>query len=253
MEELGLRGIHCGSARRARAGLGEHRPAPSRGLGRDRDAPARLARIEGDLYYLEFDSREPYPFEDASFDWAHAEHFIEHLELEEAIGWLTDVRRLLKPGGHVRLSTPDLRRYIEGYLDPGNGFFAEHRGRLSGCARSRTPSVPDRPGWMVNQIFYRWGHKWIFDFEEIRFAAEQAGFDPAGVISGASTRAAVAEVAAMDIQGATTRASTSSSPRAERLLRETTNADLARRGFELWNERRFDELLASSTMTPSGT
>lgn len=26
-------------------------------------------------------------------------------------------------------------------------------------------------------------------------------------------------------------------------MRETTNADLARRGFELWNERRFDELL----------
>jgi ketosteroid isomerase-like protein len=26
-------------------------------------------------------------------------------------------------------------------------------------------------------------------------------------------------------------------------VRETTNADLARRGFELWNERRFDDLL----------
>jgi ketosteroid isomerase-like protein len=26
-------------------------------------------------------------------------------------------------------------------------------------------------------------------------------------------------------------------------VRETTNADLTRRGFELWNERRFDDLL----------
>ena len=60
--------------------------------------------------------------------------------------------------------------------------------------------VPDRPGWMVNQIFFRWGHKWIFDFEEIRFAAEQAGFDPAGVIQRSFGEGSSGEVAAMDIQ-----------------------------------------------------
>lgn len=42
-------------------------------------------------------------------------------------------------------------------------------------------------------------------------------------------------------------------------MRETTNADLARRGFEHWNERRFDKLIESFhedavwDMTPFGT
>ena len=200
VQELGLRGIHCGSARRLVPGWVNTDRMHLKAWDETETAPGRLACAEGTLHYLEFDSREPYPFEDGSFEWAHAEHFIEHLELDEVIAWLTDVRRILKPGGHVRLSTPDLRRYIEGYLDPGNGFFAEHRSRLSGMRAFRETSVPDRAGWMVNQIFYRWGHRWIFDFDEIRFAAEQAGFDPAGVIQQSFGEGKVAEVAAMDIE-----------------------------------------------------
>lgn len=199
MEELGLRGLHCGSARELARGWVNTDQRHLEAWDETATAPGRLARIQGDLHYLEFDSREPYPFEDGSFEWAHAEHFIEHLKLEEVIGWLTDVRRVLKPGGHVRLSTPDLRRYVEGYLDRGNGFFEEHRRRLSGMRVFKDAGVPDRPGWMVNQIFFRWGHKWIFDFEEIRFAAEQAGFDPAGVIQRSFGEGSVGEVAAMDI------------------------------------------------------
>jgi predicted SAM-dependent methyltransferase len=199
MQDLGLRGIHCGSARRLFPGCVNTDQLHLKAWDETATEPGRLACGEGELYYLEFDSREPYPFEDRSFEWAHSEHFIEHLELDEVIGWLTDLRRLLKPGGIVRLSTPDLRRYIEGYLDRGNGFFEEHRSRLSGMRPFRENGVPDRPGWMVNQIFYRWGHRWIFDFEEIRFAAEQAGFDPAGVTQRSFGEGSVAEVAAMDI------------------------------------------------------
>jgi predicted SAM-dependent methyltransferase len=201
VQEFGLRGIHCGSARRIVPGWVNTDLLHFRALDETEVERGRLARLDGHLFYLEFDSRAPYPFEDASFDWAHAEHFVEHLELEQAIAWLTEIRRLLKPGGHVRLSTPDLRRYLEGYLDPDNGFFAEHRGRLRGLRAFRDMDVPDRPGWMVNQIFYMWGHHWIFDFEELRYAAERAGFDPASVTRRSFQEGKVAEVAAMDIAG----------------------------------------------------
>jgi predicted SAM-dependent methyltransferase len=201
MDELGLGGIHCGSARRLFPDWVNTDRLHLKAWDETESEHGKLARAEGSLYYLEFDSRNPYPFEDAAFQWAHAEHFIEHLTLEEAIGWMTDVRRILKPGGHLRVSTPDLRLYIEGYLDRGNGFFAEHRARLSGIRAFREEAVPDRRGWMVNQIFYRWGHKWIFDFDEIRFAGEQAGFDPAGMVQRSFGEGSDPKVASMDIAG----------------------------------------------------
>jgi hypothetical protein len=49
---------------------------------------------------------------------------IEPLPLLDRIVRLTEVHRILAPGGLVRLTTPDLRRYIESYLDPDGGFFA---------------------------------------------------------------------------------------------------------------------------------
>jgi predicted SAM-dependent methyltransferase len=199
--ELGLRGINCGSARGLFPGWMNTDLAHLRAWNGDETQPGRITLIDGGLHYLEFDSREPYPFEDESFEWVYSEHFVEHLDLEEVIGWLADVRRLLKPGGRVRLSTPDLRLYVEGYLDPGNGFFAEHRERLSKLRVFAETGVPDRPAWMVNQIFRRWRHRWIFDFEELAFAAERAGFDAAAVERRSFSEGAEPEVAALDSPG----------------------------------------------------
>src|SRR5437588_9803367 len=114
MEELSLRGLHCGCSRRLSRDWMNTDQLHLRARDGSETQFGCLSRVNGFLYYLEFDSTEPYPFEDASFEWAHAEHFIEHLKLEETIAWLTEVRRVLRPGGLLRLSTPDLRRYAEG-------------------------------------------------------------------------------------------------------------------------------------------
>jgi predicted SAM-dependent methyltransferase len=201
VQELGLRGINCGSARALFPGWINTDRAHLRAWDETETEPGRLTLINDHLYYLEFDSTEPYPFEEASFEWAYSEHFIEHLTLEEVIDWLASVRRLLKPGGHARLSTPDLRLYVEGYLDSGNGFFAEHRERLSQLRAFADTGVPDRPAWMINQIFRRWKHKWIFDFDEVRYAAERAGFDPAAVTRRSFSEGAIPEMAALDSPG----------------------------------------------------
>lgn len=186
MSRLGLRGIHCGSARQFRHGWlntdvlhirdGDDRTS-------ERSRIAHVTRPNGEqAFYLEHDSVEPYPCEDESFEWAFAEHFLEHLTPREAVGWLRDVRRVLKPGGVLRVTTPDLRKYIEGYLDPEGRFFAEHRERLGRLRDFAEKEVPERRAWMVNQIFYRWQHRWIYDLDEVRFVAEQAGFDPAAIV-----------------------------------------------------------------------
>jgi predicted SAM-dependent methyltransferase len=199
--ELGVRGLNCGSARKLFRNCvnSDHlHIADAEGRTTER---GRLAHMDGDFYYLEHDGAESFPFEDETFEWVFAEHFIEHLPLESTVDWLREMRRLLRPGGHIRLSTPNLSRYVEGYLDPSGAFFAEHRARLEGVKNFGERGIPDRRAWMVNQIFYMWGHRWIYDFEELRHAATCAGFDPESVRECSYAKGRLEEVSQLDLPG----------------------------------------------------
>lgn len=161
-----------------------------------RTTPGSLARVDDRFFYVQHDAAQPFPFEDESFEWVYAEHLLEHLTLNQAVVWLKDARRLLKPGGLLRLSTPDLRRYVAGYLDEQDRFFEEHRKRLKTLGLKY---IPQRRAWMINQIFRKWGHQWIYDFDELTFAARQAGFDPALVTECRFRQGRVPDVAALDL------------------------------------------------------
>jgi hypothetical protein len=45
-----------------------------------------------------------------------SEHFLEHIPREAAMLILRDSLHALRPGGHVRIALPDLRRFAMGYL-----------------------------------------------------------------------------------------------------------------------------------------
>ena len=158
----------------------------------------RIARLDGDRYYLEQDSTDPFPLADGCLDTVYSEHFIEHVPMRGAVSWLREMRRLLKPGGVLRLSTPDLRRYIEGYLDTDGAFFAEHRQHLLATGLFEGKELPERRGWMVNQIFYRWGHRWVYDLDEIRHIAVRAGFAADAVAERAFGQSPIDGLAALD-------------------------------------------------------
>jgi predicted SAM-dependent methyltransferase len=134
----------------------------------------RLYRVDGSCYFTQLDIGEPLPFEDGCLEWVYAEHLIEHVPLPTAMFWLSEVRRVLAPGGLLRLTTPDLRKYVEGYLS-GNKFFATHRRRVK-LAIGVAPPMPKRNAFMLNQIFYLYGHRWLYDFEELRYVLGEAGF-----------------------------------------------------------------------------
>ncbi len=138
--------------------------------------PGRLYRVDGESLYTRLDIGEPLPFEDGCVDWVYAEHLIEHVPLPVAIRWLAEVRRILAPGGLLRITTPDLARYVEGYraAEGGGGFFAKHRRRLRMMRVG--PPMPERRAFMLNQIFYLYGHRWIYDLDELRYAVSEAGF-----------------------------------------------------------------------------
>ncbi|AUX44423.1 uncharacterized protein SOCE26_058870 [Sorangium cellulosum] len=146
-------------------------------------AYGRLSLLDARFHYLEYDVTTPLPLPDASFEWLHSEHLIEHISQAGAIRFLKEAHRVLKPGGLLRISTPDLAIYVDGYRDPSRKFFNKHARMIEQISRmfpdpdEPFPEVQERPAWMVNQIFKFWGHQWIYDFEEMVYVLREAGFD----------------------------------------------------------------------------
>lgn len=65
---------------------------------------------------LRWDLRLGLPLPDASCDVFYASHVIEHFDREGARGLLAECRRVLKPGGILRLVAPDLEGIARTYL-----------------------------------------------------------------------------------------------------------------------------------------
>jgi len=157
--------------------------------------PGHLYRADGTSHFTQMDIAAPLPFGDACVDWVYAEHLIEHVPPAVAKGWLTEVKRILVPGGLLRLTTPDLAKYAESYVN-GGGFFARHRRRLRNMRVG--PPMPERKAFMMNQIFYLYGHRWLYDLDELRYVLSHAGFDSAAVQVRAFRARARADIAALD-------------------------------------------------------
>ena len=180
----GLRGINCGCGRMLRPGCLNIDQIPMVDTQGKAAGPGKLVRVHLDgqvSYYLQHDMTQAFPVASQAFSWGYSEHFIEHVTPEQAVAWLMEMRRLIAPGGLLRVTTPDLKKYIDGYCDPANRFFKLHTERMEAFTGNKG-SVPQRRAWMVNQIFRFFKHQWIYDFDEIVHIGTLAGFDPNGIM-----------------------------------------------------------------------
>jgi|SRR5437870_1754666 len=105
------------------------------------------------------DVRRGLPFRDV--ERIYAEHFLEHLEIEQGLGFLKACRRALAPAGILRLSTPNL-----------DWVWATHY-RL-GPAESPAERLHDC--FQVNRAFHGWGHQFLYNRAALEAALKAAGF-----------------------------------------------------------------------------
>jgi len=120
------------------------------------------------------DATKKLPFDDCTFDYVFMEHFIEHLEYQDGIGVVRECYRVLKPGGKLRISTPDLRFLI--------GLYTENKSELQEryVVWAVDSFLPDigiyQDIFVINNFFRAWGHKLIYDYKTLKSVLEKCGF-----------------------------------------------------------------------------
>jgi predicted SAM-dependent methyltransferase len=120
------------------------------------------------------DATEPFPFESDSLDYIFSEHMIEHVTYEGGARMLRECYRTLKPGGKVRIGTPDLQAVVRVLTDSQHP--AVQRYIRFYVDRFVGPTVPYDPAQMVNTLFYQFGHQFIYNESSLTHALQQAGF-----------------------------------------------------------------------------
>jgi len=104
------------------------------------------------------------PYSGNTISYIYSEHFIEHLSYAEFKKLLFECYRVLAPGGIIRLSTPDLKFVVDCYIT----------NNLEGCKEHLW--CPETACRMINDCFSRWGHKYVYDREELSLCLLEAGF-----------------------------------------------------------------------------
>ena len=103
------------------------------------------------------DVRQGLPFADVAS--IYAEHFLEHLSLDEGLAFLRECRRVLRSEGALRLSTPNLDWVWETHYS--NASDAELR-RLQGLR--------------LNRAFHGWRHRFLWNRVLLGDALAAVGF-----------------------------------------------------------------------------
>lgn len=108
------------------------------------------------------------PFEDDSCSFVYSEHVLEHLPVELGVRFLRECKRILEPGGVVRIAMPSLDMLIKMSCN-GNW-------RAQDWLQWPENQFIKSRAEMLNIVFRSWGHQWLYDREELHRRLGEAGF-----------------------------------------------------------------------------
>lgn len=126
------------------------------------------------------DASERFYMPDSSFDYIYSEHVFEHLTFFQQINYLRESYRILRPGGRIRIATPDFDFLIDlanketrglhsRYLEWNFNQFLKHEGKVFMDAENSYVYV-------VNNYFRDWGHQLIHNAGSLEKMISFCGF-----------------------------------------------------------------------------
>lgn len=142
-------------------------------IGGRRQRDGWLVTDVGPLAPLYLDVTHKWPVDSDSVDIIFSDNVIEHLSLSDGRKMLAEAQRCLKPGGVLRLVTPDLRAHIEIYS-------TGHSALESPAALHyrRGGQTVEHPLDLVRIPIASFGHHagYVYDFESLSLELRNAGF-----------------------------------------------------------------------------
>jgi predicted SAM-dependent methyltransferase len=107
------------------------------------------------------------PLKNSCIDRIYSEHVLEHVTYKVAVFFLKEAHRTLKPNGVIRIAMPDLDDLVDGYLNDWR--------RLDWVNWPEFAFIRTKAE-MINMAFRWWGHKHLYNQEELVRAFREAGF-----------------------------------------------------------------------------
>jgi len=136
--------------------------------------------VRDSIFFL--DATKPFPFPADVFDGVYSEHHIEHISYKQAVFMLGEIFRVMKPGGYIKIATPDLKKYVSSYVDNSlnTPMIKQHAKDwiYSGFAYAKNyiPVNDHYEAHFVNDIFLNYEHRFIYDAAALNTILEKAGF-----------------------------------------------------------------------------
>ena len=118
-----------------------------------------------------FNAINPLPIATGTVERIHCEHFLEHLNFEDAERFIGECRRVLGPSGSLRIIVPDAGKYMTAYAARDAAYFDQ----LKHLGNASTPL--ETPAIICNQMFRMGGdHRFAWDFETLSLVGRRQGF-----------------------------------------------------------------------------
>lgn len=131
-----------------------------------------ILEIPGVIY---LDATRRFPFDNETFDYVASEHMIEHIDYDSGMAMLRESFRVLKPGGAIRIATPDLRVLLG--LNAMERTSAQNE-YIEWIISKLFPGVTDcKAAFVINNAFRCWGHQFLYDAETLKAALARCGFE----------------------------------------------------------------------------
>ena len=128
--------------------------------------------LDGDAEYANpdvlWDLRDGLPMPDASCQFIHSEHVVEHIPVAKGVQFFRECKRALVPGGVMRVAMPSLDHLLK--------LVAEGRWQDQDWLRWPDHAFVKTQCEMLNMAFRWWDHQWLYDREELDRRLREAGF-----------------------------------------------------------------------------
>ena len=117
-----------------------------------------------------------------SSEVVYSSHMLEHLDREEAMVFLQEVKRVLATGGIIRLALPDLEKKVKSYVADAD---ADSFVTSTYMCVARPRSLPQRLQTLVVGTRH---HQWMYDGKSLCKTLTGAGFSDARTFAPGETR-----------------------------------------------------------------